>query len=177
MFSYVEGFESIQKMLRDFLENGIDISKLDPLDRVIESAKIDQIKILNSYQPLLVQRAFFGATRNINNVVEVMKERIKIAREIHENPKTLELSLEIVEQLSAIAPYIDDFVNKDRIKEIERVNELSRILYRKASYLGFYRDIESQLKDARITNDEVKAFVEKLSENIGLEVETLDESS
>jgi len=175
MFSYVESFESIRKLLMDFLRNGIDVSKLGLLDHVIESAKIDQVKILNSYQPLAVQRALFGATRNINNVVELMKEKIEIARETHENPKTLELSLEIIEHLSTIAPYIDHFMIKGETKETDRINELSRILYRKAIHLGFYNDIETQLKNARITDEEAKAFVEKLSENIGFEVETVDE--
>jgi hypothetical protein len=177
MFNYVEGFESIRKMLIDFLGNGIDVTKLEPMDRVIESAEIDKVKILNSYQPLMVQRSLFGAMRNIGNVVEVMKEKVKIARETRENPKTLELSLEIMEHLSTIAPYIDDFIIEGKIREMNRLNELSRILYRKANHLGFYQDIETQLKRARISRDEVYAFVEKLSENIGLEVEALDESS
>jgi hypothetical protein len=177
MFNYVKGLENIRKMLMGFLSNGIDVTKLEPMDRVIESAKIDQVKILNSYQPLAVQRTLFGAMRNISNVVEVMKEKVRIARETHENPTTLELSLEIIEHLSTIAPYVDDFIIEGKIREMSRLNELSRILYRKANRLGFYQDVETQLKQARISRDETQAFLERLSENIGLEVETLDESS
>jgi hypothetical protein len=177
MFNYVVGFENIRKMLIDFLESGVDVTRLEPMDRVIESAEIDKVRILNSYQPLMVQRSLFGAMRNIGNVVEVMKEKVKVAREGCENPKTLELSLEIIEHLSVIAPYIDDFFVEGKVREMNRLNDLSRILYRKANHLGFCQDIETQLKRARISRDEVYAFIEKLSENIGLEVETLDESS
>jgi len=175
MYSYVESFESIQKMLIDFLRHGIDVSKLDPMDRVIESSEIDQVKILSSYRSLKEQRTLFGATRNINNIIRVMKEKVKIAREIHENPTTLKLSLEILEHLSNIAPYVDEFVTNGKTEEIHRINELSRILYRKANYLGFYRDIETQFKDANITKEEVKDFVEKLNEDIELVVESENE--
>jgi len=177
MFTYSQGFTSIRKMVTVFLEKGIDIDKLEPLDRLIESAKIDQIRVLNSYQPLAVQRILFGALRNIDSVVGAMKGKIKIARETHENPKTLETSLEILEYLSNLAPYIDGFHTKGKTEDTERISELSRILYRKANHLGFYGDIETQLKDAKIADDDVKAFVGKLTENIELEVETLEESS
>lgn len=175
MYSYVEGFEKIRKTLVDFLRNGINVSKLDPLDHMIETSQVDQIKILNSYRPLVDQRALFGATRNINNVVGVMKEKIKVARETHENPTTLELSLELIEDLSNLAPYIDSFITNNKTTELDRVNELSRILYKKAKYLGFCQDAETQLKNAEITEDEVKAFIEQLSENIEF-LENEDES-
>lgn len=175
MFSYANGFNDIRTMLMAFLHSGIDVNKLDPINHVIESAKRDQVKILNSYQPLTTQRVFFGATMNISTIAEVMKERIKVARERHENPLTLDLSLELLDNLIALAPYIDDFVRDGKVGNINRTNELSRLLYRKANSLGFYATAESQLKSAGITKDEAKAFVEKLSENIGLEVETLDD--
>lgn len=176
MFSYADGFNDIRTMLKGFLYSGIDVSKLDPINRIIESAKSDQVKILNSYQPLAAQRVFFGAAINIGTIAEVMKERIKVARERHENPLTLDLSLELLEHLMVLAPYIDDFIHEGKIGDINRTNELSRLLYRKANSLGFYATIENQLKSAGITKDEAKAFVVKLSENIGLEIETLDDS-
>lgn len=175
MYSYVEGFKSIRKMLIDFLRHDIDASNLDPIDQVIESSEIDQVKILNSYRSLKEQRSLFGATRNINNIIGVMKEKIKVARETHENPKTLELSLEMLEHLSNIAPYIDEFMTKGKTEETDRINDLSRILYKKANYLGFYQDIETQLKEANISKEEVKNFMEKLNEDIELMVESEDE--
>ena len=175
MHRYVESFENIQKMLIDFLRHGIDFNKLDPVDQVIESSEIDQVKILNSYRSLKEQRTLFGAMRNINNIVGVMKEKIKIACETHENPTTLELSLEMIKHLSNLAPYIDEFMTNGKKEEIDRINELSRILYRKANYLGFYQDIETQFKEANISKEEVKDFVEKLNEDIELVVGTEDE--
>lgn len=177
VYSYVKGCADIHTMLRSFLEQGIDVSKLDLMDHAIKSSEIDQIKILNSYLSLEEQRVFFGVTRNIYNIIRAMKEKIEIARETHENPTTLELSLEIMQHLSNVAPYVDEFVIHGKIGDTDRINELSRILYRKASYLGFYQNIETQLKDARITDEEVKTFVEKLNENIELEMESQDESS
>jgi len=164
-------------MLNTFLHNGIDANKLDPINRVIESAKSDQVKILNSYQSLTTQRVFFGATMNISTIAEVMKERIKVAKERHENPLTLDLSLELLDNLMALAPYIDEFIHEGKIIDINRTNELSRNLYRKANSLGFYTTSETQLKSAGITKEEAKAFVEKLSENIGLEIDTMDDNT
>jgi hypothetical protein len=176
MYSYVEACAVIQRMLRGFLERGIDVTKLDTMNRVIKSSEIDQVKILNSYLSLLEQRALFGATRNIHTIIKVMKEKLKIARETHENPTTIELSLEIMQHLSNVASYIDEFMIRGKAVDINRLNELSRILYKKASYFGFYQDVETQLKDARISEEEVKTFVEKLNENMELEVESEDES-
>jgi len=177
MFTYVEGFNAVRAMLKSFLHNGIDVNQLDPINQVIESSKTDQVKILNSYQPLATQRVFFGAAINISTIAEVMKERIKVARERHENPLTLDLSLELVDAFMAVAPYMDAFIHDGKVRDLNRINELSRFLYRKANNLGFYKTVETQFQYAGITQDEAKDFVKKLSENIGLEVETLDEAS
>jgi len=176
MPSYVKSCADISRMLRSFLVHGIDVNELASLDRLIESSEIDQVKILNSYLPLVEQRALFGATRNINNITKIMKEKIGIARETHENPRTLELSLELMQHLSNLAPYIDEFRLHKKIED-NQINELSRILYRKANNLGFYQSVGAQLEEARITEEEVKTFVEKLNENIELEMETRDESA
>ena len=177
MYSYVKGCADIRNMLRNFLEHGIEVSKLSSMDCLIKSSESDQIKILNSYLSLVEQRVLFGATRNIYNIARAMKEKVKIARETHENPTTLELSLEIMEHLSNVAFYIDEFVVHGKTKDIDRINELSRILYRKANRFEFYQDMDTQLKDAGITEEEVKTFVEELNKNIELEMETADESS
>jgi len=164
-------------MLRDFLEHGIEVTELRLLDRLIKSSEIDQIRILNSYLSLVEQRALFGAMRNIYNIARAMKEKLIIARETHENPTTLELPIEIMQHLSNVAPCIDEFVIHGKTGDIGRINELSRILYRKANYLGFYQDMETQFKDANITEEEVKTFVEELHKNIELEMETEDETT
>lgn len=177
MYSYVKGCAQIRNMLTDFLEHGIEISKLKVMDRLIESSKIDQVRILNSYVSLAEQRTLFGAMRNTYNIITVMKEKLKIARETHENPTTIESSLEILQHLSTVASYIDEFMIDGKTKPMHRIDELSRILYKKANYFGFYHDVGTQLRNAGITEEEAKSFVEKLNENIELEMETLDESS
>lgn len=124
MKNYVEGFESIREMLRDFLRHGVDPSKLDPMDQVIESSEMDQVRILNSYLSLAKQRVLFGATKNIQNIIRVMKQKLKIAHITHENPTTIELSLEILENLSNLAPHLDDFLIGDKANDVNTINEL-----------------------------------------------------
>ena len=177
MFYYVETCGKVQKMLKAFLANGIDEAHLEPLDDMVTSTQIDEVRVLNSYQPLPQQRVLFGALRNIHNAVNEMRAKLKIARAIHENPKTIERALEMLDSLCAIAPYIDDFLSKGKTQDITRINELSRHLYRKANRLGFYQDMNTQLKDAQIAEGEVEDFFKKLTENIELEVETTDETS
>jgi len=176
MFNYVEGCERIHRMLNTFLVNGIDENHLEPLDDLIKSAQIDEVKALNSYQPMSQQRILFGAFRNIYNTTEEMRAKLRIARAIHENPKTVERALEMIENLCVVAPYIDEFLTKGGTKESGRLNELSRALYRKANRLGFYQNVDAQLKHAQIREAEVEAFAKKLTENIEIEVETTDET-
>jgi hypothetical protein len=176
MFNYVEGCERIHKMLNAFLANGIDEAHLEPLDNLVKASRIDEVKVLNSYQPLSQQRILFGAFRNMCNTAEEMRAKLRIARAIHENSKTVERALEMIESLCVIAPYIDEFLTRGGTKESDRVNGLSRALYRKANRLGFYQDIDAQLKNAQIRRPEVEDFARKLTENIEIEVETTDET-
>jgi len=177
LFNYVEGCERLRRMLNTFLRQGIDEAHLEPFDDLIKSSQIDEIKVLNSYQPISQQRVLFGALRNIYNIANEMRAKLRIARAIHENPKTVERALEMVESLCTIAPYIDGFLIQGKTKESEKINELSRVLYRKANHLGFYQDLDTQLKHAQIAENEVKNFFKELTENIELEVETTDETS
>lgn len=177
MFNYVEGCERLRKMLDTFLVNGIDEVHLEPLDDLVKSSQIDEVKALNSPQPLSQQRVLFGALRNIHGTTDEMRAKLRIARVIHENPKTVERALEMIESLCAIAPYIDEFLTEGRTKESEKINELSRELYRKANRLGFYQNLDTQLKRARISENDVEDFVKKLTKNIEIEVETTDETS
>lgn len=176
MFSYVEGCERVHKMLNAFLVNGIDEDHLEPLDVLINSSQIDEVKVLNSYQSLSQQRTLFGAFRNIHNTSDEMRTKLRVAHAIHENPKTVERALEMMESLCAIAPYIDEFLTHGRTKESDKVNDLSRALYRKANRLGFYQNLDTQLKNAQIDENEVKDFMKKLTENIEIDVETTDET-
>jgi hypothetical protein len=176
MFNYVEGCEKLHKMLNTFLVNGIDETHLEPLDDMVKSSQIDEIKVLNSYQPLPQQRVLFGALRNIYNTADEMRAKLRIARAIHENPKTVERALELVESLCAIAPYIDEFLTQGKTEENEKITELSRALYRKANRLGFYQDLGTQLRHAQIAENEIEDFFKKLAENIEIEVETTDET-
>lgn len=166
-----------QRMLADFLKHGIEEIKLTPLDHLIELSEINQIRILNSYLSMREQRVLFGATRNISTVTKVMKEKLKIAKKIHENPTTIEQSLELIEPLENVCRHVDYFMSNKRVLDLKRLNELSRIFYKKACSLGFYKDVDSQLKDAGITEEEVKDFITKLNENVELEMEILDEAS
>jgi hypothetical protein len=177
MFSYVEGFEKTRRMLNSFLINGIDENHLEPLDDLTKAAQVDEVKALNSYQPLSQQRIMFGAFRNIHNISKEMREKLRIAHAIHENPKTVERALEMMESLCAIAPYVDEFLTSGRAKEDKKINDLSRALYRKANRLGFYQNLDTQLEQARISKVEVEDFVKKLTENVEIEVETMDETS
>jgi len=164
-------------MLKTFLADGIDEAHLEPLDEMVMSSQIDEVKVLNSYLPLPQQRVLFGALRNIYNTTDEMRAKLKIARAIHENPKTVERALEMLDSLCAVAPYIDEFLSKGKTEEVTKINDLSRFLYRKANRLGFYKDTSTQLKHAQIAEGDVENFFKKLTENIEIEVETTDETS
>jgi hypothetical protein len=176
MFNYVEGCERLRKMLNTFLVNGIDEAHLEPLDDLVKSSQIDEVKVLNSYLPLPQQRILFGALRNIYSTTDEMRAKLRIARAIHENPKTVERALEMMDSLCVIAPYIDESLTQGGTKEGDKINELSRALYRKANRLGFYQNLDTQLKHAQIRETEVENFIRKLTENIEIEVETTDET-
>jgi len=177
IFNYVEGCERLRRMLNVFLEHGIDETRLEPLDDLIKFSQIDEVKVLNSYQPLSQQRILFGTLRNIYSTANEMRAKLRIARAIHENPKTVERALEMVDSLSAVDPYIDEFLTNGKTKEIEKINEFSRAIYRKANRLGFYPDLQVQLKQAQIGKNEVEDFFRKLTENIEIETETVDETA
>jgi len=178
MFNYVGGCERLRKMLNIFLRHGIDEAHLEPLDDLVKFSQIDEVKVLNSYQPLSQQRILFGALRNIHTTTDEIRAKLKIARAVHENPKTIERALEMIDSLCAIAPYIDEFLTKGKMTESEKkINEFSRAIYRKANRLGFYPNLETQLKQAQIREKEVEDFFRKLAENIEIEVENVDETA
>ena len=168
MDSYVRNLAGIERMLNFFLAKGIDTSKLRDIERIVMASKIDQFKILNSPLSLDKQRALFGATRNLTNTLQVMEYRLETARQTHENPTTIELSLELIPHLSSVGSYVDDFTLNKHVQDLRRINEASRILHRKASELGFSQDIETQLKEAEISEEEAATFIRSLNKNFEL---------
>lgn len=179
MRSYKEEIAAIHHMLEEFLDSGrIDAKKLEKMDNVISWSEEDQITILNrSYLPLSAQRSFFGAVRNVNMSMKKMKERLDKASELHENPTTAELAMELMPSLSNLAPYIDSLINESKLFGVRDVVELSRILYKKAMRFGFYQDVGSQLRDAGVTGSQIKSFIDRFSKNVALELDIEEEVS
>lgn len=172
MTGYTQKVESIQNVLGDFRRKGIiDKARLGSLDELIRSSYADQLKILNTPRLSLdEQRSLFGAVRNMYTTAKAMRTKLVTASERHENPTTAELSLETTESLLTLAPYIDEYFARGEMVHLKTVNELSRILYKKAKRYGFSEDISAQFEALGISPEELKSFTEKLNHNI--EVET-----
>jgi len=171
MDGYTEKVESIQIMLTDFVQNRVvDTKKLCVLDELMDASKTDQFKILNTSRlSLEEQRCLFGAVRNIYTTTKAMKAKLVTASERHENPRIADLCLEITQSVSNLTPYVDAYIIEGRMYDTKTINEFSRLLYKKAKYLGFSEDIAAQFREIKITPEEVKDFVKKLNENIELE--------
>jgi hypothetical protein len=149
----------------------IDISQLSKMDALIKQSERDQIRALSRSLPLDVQRAMFGAIRNIHISIKTMKEKLKTASLRHENPTTAEQALELMESLSNVADYIDPFTNEGRIiAESDEIAKFSRILYRKAKSFGFSEGQQTQLKEAGITKEQVESFVSRFDDNVSQEL-------
>lgn len=180
MRSYKEEILAIQSMLEKFVDSGkIDAKKLDLMDNIIKWSEEDQIKVLNnSYLSLPVQRSFFGAIRNMNIALKKMKERLKEASSLHENPTIAELAIEMMPSFSNLAPYVDSLMNQDVLPtKVKNVVEFSRILYKKAMNLGFSQDVASQLKEAGVTSSQIESFLDRFRKNVALELDIEEEVS
>jgi hypothetical protein len=173
MTGYAQKVESIQRVLFDFRRKGIiDKARLGSLDELIRSSNADQFKILNTPRLSLdEQRSLFGAVRNMYTTAKAMKKKLVTASERHENPTTAELSLETTESLLTLAPYIDEYFARGEMVHIKTVNELSRILYKKAKRSGFSEDTSAQFEALGIGPEELKSFTEKLNQNIEAETD------
>jgi len=174
MSGYARKIEEIQAILYDFIQKRtIDSTRLGPLDELVRSSEADQLRILNTSRLSLdEQRSIFGAVRNTYSAVKMMKARLMTAAQRHENPTVADLSLEMIQSLSNLAPYIDEYVVQGRTGDMKTMVEFSRILHKKAKHLGFCEDVATQLKEINIAPDEIKTFVERLNENIELETGT-----
>lgn len=172
MYSYQRELIPIQKMLKRFIETKvIDTSHLSKMDSLIKQSEVDQIRALNRSIPLNTQRIMFGALRNMNTSLKCMKEKLKTAASSHENPTTAEQALELMESLRNVALCVDPFVNENVIvTNMENVEKLSRILYRKAKAFGFSEDVVTQLKQAGITESDVKSFISSFDNNLAQEL-------
>jgi hypothetical protein len=177
MKSYELELTSIQEMLRGFVRTKtIDIKKLSIMDALIKKSEQDQFVILNSSFPFEIQSSMFGAIRNINTAIRGMKARLVTASERHENPTTAEQALDIIENLSNVASFIDPFASEKKIvAESDEIARVSRTLYRKAKSFGFSEDLETQLKEAGITEKEVKSFIKKFDNNVSQELDIDEE--
>ncbi len=173
MISYREELSKVNNMFVGFINNRkIEVNKLDSMNNLIAFATENQVRVLNSgYFSLNEQIVLFGTLTNVKNVTETIKQRLAVASEKHENPTTAELALEMMPSFYNLVPYIDDFVNNKPVRDIDRLDEFSRILHRKANKFGFSKDIKTQFKEANITTDDVKEFVEKLKTNIEIELD------
>lgn len=179
MRRYEQELLSVQKMLEGFRKKGIvDTKRLNLMDNIIKWSEEDQFKILNDASLSLdEQRSVFGAIRNINVAMRSMKERLELSAEKHENPTTAELALELMPSFFTLVPEIDVFLREKRGIDSEYVSKFSRILYKKANSLGFSRDLVSQLKEAKITQSQVKSFLESLKKNVAMELDIEEEVS
>jgi hypothetical protein len=175
---YGQELLNVQKTLNGFCEKGIiDTKRLASLDRIIKWSEEDQVKVLNSGSLTLdEQMSIFGAVRNVNVAMRSMKERLELSAQKHENPTTAELALELMPSFRTLAPDIDAFLGGKSV-DLEYVAKFSRILYRKANALGFSKDVVSQLKEAGVTESQVKTFLESLKKNVAVELDIEEEVS
>lgn len=179
MRKYDQQFLGIQAMLHGFCQKGIiDTKHLNPIDNLIKWSEEDQVKVLNDASLSLDQQlSVFGAIRNINVSMRSMKERLELAAEKQENPTTAELALELMPSFRTLAPDIDAFLHGEKDIDFGYVAKFSRILYKKANSLGFSKDTVSQLKEAKITQSQVKNFMENLKKNLAVELDIEEEVS
>jgi len=173
---YVTAFDSIENVLNRFVQDArIDHSQLALFDRIIDRSSEDEVRILNnSYISLNEQRALFGAFRNIKISTKMMKNRLENACKFHENPTTVEIALEIIPIYQNLSRYLDDFLDRKEIYELDKICLFSRSLYKKSKQLGFSQDTSSQLKEIGISPELVGEFVEEFTVNVSKELE-LDE--
>jgi hypothetical protein len=176
MYSYKQDLGIIQKMLAGFVRSKvIDVAKLPEMDRIIKSSEEAQIRILNySNLPLSTQRIIFGAHRNINTALKSMKEKLNTASLRHKNPTTAEQALELMDNLFNVATYLDTFSSQETAN-LDVIEKFSRLLYRKAMALGFCQDLQTQFKEAGISESQVKSFISNFGNNLAQELDIEEE--
>jgi trehalose-6-phosphatase len=177
MTNYESNFKFITKTLNGFVEaRQIDVSKLNVFDGVIEKSRSDQFKILNnSYLSLNDQRTIFGAFRNISDISETMKIRLKEAHKTGDNPTTAELALEIMPSFITLSQYLDDILAKKEVYNTEKIFLFSRNLYKKSKQLGFFKNAAAQLKEIKLSRGDIEQFFKKFNDTVTTELELQEE--
>lgn len=175
MDNYAEEINRITVMLTEFIKNGkIDTDRLDLIDKLTKLSTDGENKLLNSgYYPLEIKTALFGMLMDIINISEVMKESLMTAHARGENPTTADRALELMPSFHNLIPYVNSFSHNARFdrEDIERVNSLTRILHVKSKKLGFSKDADKQLEEAKINPEDVKEFIEGVKTNISTKLE------
>jgi len=176
MIEYTSTFGLLENMVNCFIRTAsIDQSQLTLFDGIIEKSNEDSFRVLNnSYISLNEQRTLFGAFRNINLSLKIMKNRLKYAYKLNENPITAENALEIMPLYLNLSKYLDDYLDTNEINELEKICLFSRNLYKKAHQLGFYQDSSSQLREIGVSTKLVDEFIDEFTAKISEELE-LDE--
>lgn len=168
---YASTFGDLEVILIGFCEHHrIDVSKLGLIDSIIESAQTHQFELLDNSHDLDTQMVMFSGFRNIENTGIMLKEKLETASDRCENPTTAELALDLMPHLISLSNYLDKFVQTGRA-DVDKVRQFTRNLYKKSKALGFSRDVMIQLKEAGITTEEIRSFVESLNNNLDLELE------
>lgn len=176
MYPYKQDLDIIQKMLANFVKSKvIDITELPKMDRIIKSSEEAQIRILNySNLPLSTQRIIFGAYRNINTALKSMKEKLSTASLRHENPTTAEQALELMDNFFNVVAYLDTF-SFEKTADVDVIEKFSRLLYRKAMAFGFCQDLQTQFKEAGISESQVQSFISNFGNNLSQELDIEEE--
>ena len=172
MHRYRPEFVKINDALREFVDvEFIDNKKLDMFDNVIKWSLEDQISVINNaYLSIKEQMILFGAFSEIEKSVKVVKEKLKNALRSHENPATAASALSLMPRLIEIGPLIDFYVNRRKIRNFDRLHELTRNLYKNAKVLGFSKDPSSQLNEVGVTRKELTEFMDSFRLNINSEL-------
>jgi hypothetical protein len=164
-------------VLHQFTKSGvIDKSKLGAFNELAQTAYADELRILNSPRLTLDdQRSLFGAVRNVHVAAKSMRDRLSTASQRHENPVTANQALEVCESLFNLSPYIDGYLKSGKVPERRTINDISRMLYKKAKRYGFSEDAATQFKALNIGSDDIQNFTKKLEEKIQAEVDADDD--
>ena len=176
MYAYKQDLIEIRQMLAVFVKTKfIETKQLSKMDPLINKSEEDQFRTLSYSFSLDVQRTIFGAVRNINMTVKCMKEKLKDASAKHENPTTAEKALEIMETLNNLVFCLNAYESGYMESSLSEIDEYSRILYRKAKAFGFSESLETQLREAGITNSQIESFIGSFDSNLAQELDIEEE--
>ena len=171
---YRPEFITIRNTVSDFVETKhIDPEKLNVFDNVLKWTVEDKFEVLNNaYLTIKEQMILFGAFTEIEKTIKVLKEKLEMAIQRHENPTTAVQVLDLMPSLIEIGPLVDVFINTKKISNFDSLHMLTRKLYKDARASGFSKDTSSQIDDIGISNEEVNSVVTSFIEVLSLEEKT-----